>query len=113
MNVSVSSNSLSTTPIVRRTLAYPPTYKRVQQAWVENLNTVEEQKLGLIDLHPDVFGAQPRIDIIQENIEWQTKYRKVVCNHMALLKYLLCIEIDCFSFQCNDRTFVNGVLISV
>jgi large subunit ribosomal protein L4 len=59
---------------------YPPKYKRVQQAWVENVNTVEEQKLGLIDLHPDIFGALPRIDIIHENIEWQIKYRKVVCN---------------------------------
>jgi large subunit ribosomal protein L4 len=59
---------------------YPPKYKRVQQAWVENVSTIEEQKLGLIDLHPDIFFFFPRIDIIHENIEWQTKYRKVVCN---------------------------------
>lgn len=76
-----SSSSLSTTAIMPRVLAYPPKYKRVQQAWVENLDTVEEQKLGLIDLHPDVFGAQPRIDIIHENIEWQTKYRQVRYDH--------------------------------
>jgi large subunit ribosomal protein L4 len=80
LNVSVSSSSLSATAVFPRTLTYPPKYKKVLQAWVENLSTVEEQKLGLIDLHPDVFGAQPRIDIIHENIEWQTKYRKVVCN---------------------------------
>jgi large subunit ribosomal protein L4 len=80
LNVAVSSSSLSTAGVIPRTLIYPPKYKRVQQAWVENLSTVEEQKVGLIDLHSDIFGAQPRIDIIHENIEWQTKYRKVVCN---------------------------------
>jgi large subunit ribosomal protein L4 len=76
-----------------RALAYPPKYKRVQQAWVENLNTVEEQKLGLVDLHPDVFGAQPRIDIIHENIEWQIKYRKVVCNPAFVSLSLLEISV--------------------
>jgi large subunit ribosomal protein L4 len=80
LNVSVSSSSLSAAVVLPRTLLYPPKYKKVQEAWVENVSTVEEQKLGLIDLHPDIFGAQPRIDIIHENIEWQTKYRKVVCN---------------------------------
>ncbi|XP_069676357.1 large ribosomal subunit protein uL4m [Periplaneta americana] len=80
-NENVSSNSPSLSPVISRTLAYLPAHKKVRQVWVENFNTVEEQKLGIIDLHPDVFGAQPRIDIIHENIEWQTKYKKVRYDH--------------------------------
>jgi large subunit ribosomal protein L4 len=80
-STAVSNSSLSTAAVLPRTLMYPPKYRRVQQGWVENVSTVEEQKLGLIDLHPDIFGAQPRIDIIHENIEWQTKYRKVRYDH--------------------------------
>lgn len=48
-----------------------------RQAWIENTDTVEEKKLGIIELHPEVFAAQPRVDVIQENIEWQRKYRYV------------------------------------
>lgn len=48
-----------------------------RQAWIENTDTVEEKKLGMIELHPEVFAAQPRVDVIQENIEWQRKYRYV------------------------------------
>uniref|UniRef100_T1H643 Large ribosomal subunit protein uL4m n=1 Tax=Megaselia scalaris TaxID=36166 RepID=T1H643_MEGSC len=48
-----------------------------RQAWIENTDSVEEKKLGLIELHPEIFAAQPRVDIIQENIEWQRKYRYV------------------------------------
>ncbi|KAL5281232.1 MRPL4 family protein [Megaselia abdita] len=48
-----------------------------RQAWIENTDTVEEKKLGIIELHPQVFAAQPRVDVIQENIEWQRKYRYV------------------------------------
>jgi len=33
-----------------------------QQAWIESLSTVEDEKLGIIDLHPDVFGIPPRFD---------------------------------------------------
>jgi hypothetical protein len=70
---------------------------------------VEEQKLGLIDLHPDVFGTQPRIDIIHENIEWQMKYRKVVCNPAIVSVNLHEISVYlvqiCFFFQ--------GVLIQI
>ncbi|XP_067624173.1 large ribosomal subunit protein uL4m [Eurosta solidaginis] len=48
-----------------------------RQVWIENIDDVTERKLGLIELHPDVFATQPRVDVIQENIEWQRKYRYV------------------------------------
>ncbi|XP_037927491.1 39S ribosomal protein L4, mitochondrial [Teleopsis dalmanni] len=59
----------------------PSNLNACRQAWIENTDTVEERKLGLIELHPDIFAAQPRIDVIQENIEWQQKYRYVSFAH--------------------------------
>ncbi|XP_065355711.1 large ribosomal subunit protein uL4m [Calliphora vicina] len=55
----------------------PLNLKDCRQAWIENLDSVAEEKLGLIELHPDIFATQPRVDVIQENIEWQRKYRYV------------------------------------
>lgn len=53
-------------------------YQRPREVWLENIDTVERKKLGLVFLHPDVYAASPRIDIIQENIRWQRMYRFVV-----------------------------------
>ena len=64
--------------ITSRTLAFPPKFKAPRQVWVSNLDTVDEEKLGLIDLHPDVFADRPRMDIIHSNIRWQRMYRYVV-----------------------------------
>ena len=78
--MSFVADSVSVIPsnIIQRTLDNLQSCKRPQQAWLESLNTIDEQKLGLIDLHPDVFGTQPRIDILHQNVVWQTKYKKVV-----------------------------------
>lgn len=53
-------------------------YTNLRQAWVSNLDTIKENPSTIIDLHPQVFGSRPRIDIIHENIVWQRKYRYVV-----------------------------------
>ncbi|KAK9507391.1 hypothetical protein O3M35_007256 [Rhynocoris fuscipes] len=66
---------------IKRKLKYLNNYEPPRKAWVENLNTPEEKKLGLIDLHPDVFGVMPRIDVIQENIRWQKMYKHVSYAH--------------------------------
>lgn len=47
------------------------------QAWLESLKTRESNKLGIIDLHPDVFATFPRIDILQRNIQWQKVYKTI------------------------------------
>nr|CAG4642073.1 EOG090X0EDZ [Eurycercus lamellatus] len=60
-----------------RTLAFPPKFREPRQVWISNLDTVEEEKLGLIDLHPLVFAEKPRMDIITNNIRWQKLYRFV------------------------------------
>ncbi|XP_014206713.1 39S ribosomal protein L4, mitochondrial [Copidosoma floridanum] len=52
-------------------------YLKPRQLWLENMDTVEEKKLGLVTLHPEIFGALPRIDIIHANVRWQKLYRFV------------------------------------
>ncbi|XP_076629421.1 mitochondrial ribosomal protein L4 [Colletes latitarsis] len=56
-------------------------YQKQRQVWLENLDTVERKKLGLVYLHPDIYGASPRIDIIHQNVRWQKMYRFVSYAH--------------------------------
>lgn len=67
--------------LIPATKEYPNKYQLPRQAWIENFDTVEQQNLGIIELHPDVFGKAPRIDIIHQNVEWQRKYRYVSFAH--------------------------------
>ena len=67
--------------ISSRTLAFPTKYRCPRQLWVSNLDTVEEEKLGLVDVHPDIFAHLPRVDIIHENIRWQRLYGYVSYAH--------------------------------
>ncbi|XP_050036486.1 large ribosomal subunit protein uL4m isoform X2 [Dermacentor andersoni] len=63
--------------VIKRELAYPSKFVPNREAWVENLDTIESEKLGLIPLHPKVFGVFPRIDTLHWNIHWQHYYQKV------------------------------------
>lgn len=63
-------------------------YQKPRQVWLENLDTVEEKKLGLITLHPHIYAAAPRIDIIHQNVRWQKMYRWVVSKSMILSVYI-------------------------
>ncbi|KYM80382.1 39S ribosomal protein L4, mitochondrial [Atta colombica] len=56
-------------------------YQKPRQVWLENLNTIEEKKLGLVTLHPHIYAAAPRIDIIHQNVRWQRMYRWVSYAH--------------------------------
>ncbi|KAH8413289.1 hypothetical protein KR009_009755 [Drosophila setifemur] len=86
---SESAATVATPPAARSPLILPQSYadyapisrNSPRQAWIENSDAVEERKVGLVELHPDVFAAQPRVDIIQENVEWQRKYRYVSMAH--------------------------------
>nr|CAG4649717.1 EOG090X0EDZ [Scapholeberis mucronata]SVE93903.1 EOG090X0EDZ [Scapholeberis mucronata] len=69
---------LDTIPIIMsKKVALPPSFKVTRQVWVSNMDTVEEEKLGLVELHPEIFAERPRVDIIHENIRWQNLYRFV------------------------------------
>ncbi|KAF5283726.1 hypothetical protein FQA39_LY17223 [Lamprigera yunnana] len=72
------------TLIEPRVLQYPSKYQKPRQVWLENLDTIDEQKLGLLDLHPDIFAATPRIDVIHQNVRWQTLYRFVSFAHTKI-----------------------------
>jgi len=65
-----------------RQLAHLPIGVRPQQAWIETLSTMEDEKLGIIDLHPNIFGIPPRIDILWTNVHWQKWYRCVDYRHV-------------------------------
>jgi len=64
------------------TARLPIQYGVPRQVWVENMDTVEEEKLGMIELNPDVFAVYPRIDFIHANMVWQQNYKKVKYNHV-------------------------------
>lgn len=63
---------------------FPPKYINPRQVWLEGLDTIDEKKLGILELHPEVFAANPRIDIIHQNVRWQTLYRFVSYAHTKL-----------------------------
>ncbi|KAJ8721627.1 hypothetical protein PYW07_002402 [Mythimna separata] len=75
---SASTNSLS---ITKKEWAFQPEYTKPREVWIENLDTIEEQKLGLFELHPSVYAAPPRLDIINQNVVWQRKIRYVSWAH--------------------------------
>lgn len=60
---------------------FPNTYRKSRQVWVENFDSIQRQNVGLIELHPEVFSADPRTDIIHENVHWQRMYRWVSFEH--------------------------------
>jgi large subunit ribosomal protein L4 len=51
----------SVLPIItsRNLFKLSPLQKPVQ-AWVESLDTIEENKVGIVDLHPSIFSVTPR-----------------------------------------------------
>ncbi|XP_043465708.1 39S ribosomal protein L4, mitochondrial [Leptopilina heterotoma] len=56
-------------------------FHKPRQVWIESLKTIPDKKLGIAHLHPDIFAAQPRVDIIHENIRWQRMFRFVSYAH--------------------------------
>ena len=64
--------------ITSRKLAKLSPLQKPLQAWVETLSQSEDKKLGLIDLHPSIFGVSPRLDILARNVYWQSLYGKIV-----------------------------------
>lgn len=77
----ISINAIRPFSTEPRQLSFPPKYRKPRQAWLENIDTIDERKLGIIDLHPEIFGDNPRIDIIYDNVKWQQKYRYVSFAH--------------------------------
>lgn len=67
--------------ITSRKLFYPPLDLQPKQSWLETLSVVENEKLGIVDLHPEIFATFPRIDVLWTNIHWQRTYKRVDYRH--------------------------------
>ncbi|KAK6049996.1 hypothetical protein COOONC_12498 [Cooperia oncophora] len=52
-------------------------FVEIPQAWVSSFDSIEERKVDLINLHPDIFRVPPRLDLLHRNITWQSVYRNV------------------------------------
>uniref|UniRef100_A0A6P7GVF5 Large ribosomal subunit protein uL4m n=1 Tax=Diabrotica virgifera virgifera TaxID=50390 RepID=A0A6P7GVF5_DIAVI len=78
VSLSSTENRINVEP---RELAFPPKYQEPRQVWLESLDTIDDKKLGILELHPDVFATNPRIDIIHQNVRWQSLYRYVSYAH--------------------------------
>lgn len=63
--------------MVSRESKFPISYGSSRQAWIESMDSLEGSKVGMVDLHPDVFATFPRVDILHANMEWQKKYREI------------------------------------
>lgn len=55
-----------------------------REVWVENFDSEDQENLKILKLHPKIFAATPRMDIIHLNVEWQKKYRFVSFAHTKL-----------------------------
>ncbi|ESN98567.1 hypothetical protein HELRODRAFT_101733 [Helobdella robusta] len=75
-SVSVKSSIEPPEPVMRLITKHPVT-SPPRQAWLETLSTKDGKKLGLIDLHSDIFGVFPRVDVLWQNVIWQQTYRKI------------------------------------
>ncbi|XP_059049631.1 large ribosomal subunit protein uL4m [Achroia grisella] len=75
------TNDSSSLLITKKDWKFPPTYTKPREVWIENIDTIEEKKVGLFELHPQVYADMPRIDIIHQNVTWQKKYRWVSWAH--------------------------------
>ncbi|KAK6640303.1 hypothetical protein RUM44_011989 [Polyplax serrata] len=65
-------------PILTRNLQFLNNYVKPREIWIENMDTIKEEKRGLVHLNPKIFATLPRLDLIHENVKWQVQYRKVV-----------------------------------
>ncbi|GCC39850.1 hypothetical protein chiPu_0023655, partial [Chiloscyllium punctatum] len=49
----------SESPVFRRCEIAVPTHLKPREAWLESLRGYTDDKLGIVDLHPDVFAVPP------------------------------------------------------
>lgn len=77
----INNNNNISLSVTRKEWKFPPQYTKPREVWIENLDTINEKKLGLFELHPLVYAVLPRIDIIHRNVIWQRKFRWVSWAH--------------------------------
>lgn len=58
---------------------YPPLNpSSSREAFVETLSRVEDDSSNhILKLHPDIWAVRPRLDLLNDNLEWQRLYKRV------------------------------------
>lgn len=64
-------------PVLRRCEEDIAAHLTPKQALVESLASRDFKPVGLVDLHPDVFAVQARIDILHEVETWQRNFKRI------------------------------------
>lgn len=64
-------------PLIRKCSIKVPSHLKPGQAWLESLRSYEDERLGLVDLHPDVFTVMPRLDILHQVAVWQRNFKRI------------------------------------
>lgn len=64
-------------PVLRRCELPVPAHRRPVQAWVESLRGYEQERVGLAELHPDVFATAPRLDVLHQVAIWQRNFKRI------------------------------------
>jgi len=63
--------------VIRRCVNKIPLNKRPIKVWVDNINESPPLYDKAAELHPNVFGVHPRMDILNEVVKWQKIYREM------------------------------------
>ncbi|XP_012585316.1 PREDICTED: 39S ribosomal protein L4, mitochondrial isoform X2 [Condylura cristata] len=64
-------------PLLRKCELPVPAHRRPVQAWVESLRGFELERVGLAELHPDVFSSAPRLDTVYQVAIWQKNFKRI------------------------------------
>ncbi|XP_048842900.1 39S ribosomal protein L4, mitochondrial [Brienomyrus brachyistius] len=67
----------SNVPVLHKCEATIARHLRPRQTWLESLRSREEDQLGIVELHPDVFAVHPRIDILHAVEVWQRNFKRI------------------------------------
>lgn len=73
----LSPLSPSRSPLLRPCSVPVPPGGVAVQAWVGSLRHPQHQRLGLAQLHPDVFAIAPRLDILHAVATWQKNFKRI------------------------------------
>ncbi|XP_007526021.1 large ribosomal subunit protein uL4m [Erinaceus europaeus] len=65
------------TPVLRKVELPVPAHRRPVQAWIESLRGFEQERVGLAELHPDVFSVAPRLDLLHQVAIWQKNFKRI------------------------------------
>ncbi|KAI5932709.1 39S ribosomal protein L4, mitochondrial [Manis javanica] len=59
-------SALPQAPVLRRCELPVSPHRHPVQSWIESLRGYEQERVGLAELHPEVFSTAPRLDILHQ-----------------------------------------------